>query len=163
MYTYSYRAFTKRRKFLTKPARFLFDTHFRLENKIAEHPEHFKSFSSIRDTLGLFLFRHNLLDATEIVLENEAHLIEAAFGRIKLFGGTARTVLDEPFVLKAVKAFFQERDPLLLAAAERAMLHSTTPSVHGNMWETVRAFIHGYLELTTQGLVLIKYVIVLFS
>ncbi|KAF9114236.1 hypothetical protein BGX27_011362 [Mortierella sp. AM989] len=35
----------------------------------------------------------NLLDATEIVLENEAHLIEAAFGRIKLFGGAARTVI----------------------------------------------------------------------
>ncbi|KAG0265886.1 hypothetical protein BGZ95_003186 [Linnemannia exigua] len=90
----------------------------RLERKIADRPELFKSFSSIRDTLGLFLFRHNLLDATEIVLENEAHLIEAAFGRIKLFGGTARTVLDEPFVLKATKAYFQERDPLLLAAAE---------------------------------------------
>ncbi|KAF9275530.1 hypothetical protein BGZ88_002278, partial [Linnemannia elongata] len=109
----------------------------RLERKIADHPELFKSFSSIRDTLGLFLFRHNLLDATEIVLENEAHLIEAAFGRIKLFGGAARTVLDEPFVLKATKAYFQERDPLLLAAAERAMLHSNNASVHGNMWETV--------------------------
>ncbi|KAG0037526.1 hypothetical protein BGZ89_008227, partial [Linnemannia elongata] len=108
-----------------------------LERKIADHPELFKSFSSIRDTLGLFLFRHNLLDATEIVLENEAHLIEAAFGRIKLFGGAARTVLDEPFVLKATKAYFQERDPLLLAAAERAMLHSNNASVHGNMWETV--------------------------
>ncbi|KAF8924145.1 hypothetical protein BGZ47_004184, partial [Haplosporangium gracile] len=109
----------------------------RLERKIADHPELFKSFSSIRDTLGLFLFRHNLLDATEIVLENEAHLIEAAFGRIKLFGGTARTVLDEPFVLKATKAYFQERDPLLLAAAERAMLHSNNATVHGNMWETI--------------------------
>lgn len=32
--------------------------------------------------------------------------IEAAFGRIKLFGGIARTVLNEHFVLKAVKAFF---------------------------------------------------------
>ncbi|KAF9401336.1 hypothetical protein BGZ94_005241, partial [Podila epigama] len=107
----------------------------RLEAKFNDHPNEFKNMTSIRDTLGLFLFRCNLLDATEIVLENEAYLVEAAFGRIKLFGGAARTVIDEPFVIEAIKAFFQERDPLLLAAAERAMLHSTTPSVHGNMWE----------------------------
>ncbi|KAG9067273.1 hypothetical protein KI688_012055 [Linnemannia hyalina] len=90
----------------------------RLESKMIEHPGLFKNLSSIRNNLALFLFRHNLLDATEIVLENEAHLIEAAFGRIKLFGGAARTVLDEPFMLKAVKAFFHESDPLLLADAE---------------------------------------------
>ncbi|KAF9198247.1 hypothetical protein BGZ49_001001 [Haplosporangium sp. Z 27] len=59
----------------------------------------------IRDTLGLFLFRYNLLDVTEIVLENEAYLVEAVFGRIKLFGGTARTVIDEPFVLKQSRLF----------------------------------------------------------
>ncbi|KAI8357599.1 hypothetical protein B0O80DRAFT_292378 [Mortierella sp. GBAus27b] len=108
----------------------------RLESKMVEHPNLFKNVTSIRNTLALFLFRYNLLDATEIVLENEAHLIEAAFGRIKLFGGVARTVLDEPFVLKAVKAFFHESDPLLLADAERALLHSINASVHGNMWET---------------------------
>ncbi|KAI8595650.1 hypothetical protein EDD21DRAFT_424098 [Dissophora ornata] len=99
------------------------------------NPSLLKNVSSIRNTLALFLFRYNLLDATEIVLENEAHLIEAAFGRIKLFGGVARTVLDEPFVLKAVKAFFHESDPLLLADAERALLYSTNASVHGTMWE----------------------------
>ncbi|KAF8924492.1 hypothetical protein BGZ47_003981, partial [Haplosporangium gracile] len=100
----------------------------RLESKMIEHPDLFKNLTSIRNTLALFLFRYNLLDATEIVLENEAHLIEAAFGRIKLFGGVARTVLDEPFVLKAVKAFFHESDPLLLADAERALLYSTNAS-----------------------------------
>ncbi|KAF9546186.1 hypothetical protein BGW38_009668, partial [Lunasporangiospora selenospora] len=61
----------------------------------------------------------------------------ATFGWIRIFGGTARTVLDEPFVLKATRAYFQERDPLLLAAAERAMLHSDNATVHGNMWETL--------------------------
>lgn len=106
-----------------------------MESKINSHPEYFKDVSSIKETLGLFLFRYNLLYATEIVLENEAHLVEAAFGRIKLFQGAARTVIDERFVLDAVKAYFKERDPLLLAAAERAMLHSTNASVHGNMWE----------------------------
>ncbi|KAI8355366.1 hypothetical protein B0O80DRAFT_449081 [Mortierella sp. GBAus27b] len=109
----------------------------RLESKIADHPELFTSCSSLRETLGLFLYRYCLLDATEIVLEDEVQLVEAAFGRIKIFGGTARTVLDEPFVLKATFNYFQEKDPSLVSAAERAMLHSNNASVHGNMWEAM--------------------------
>ncbi|KAG0341813.1 hypothetical protein BG005_002862, partial [Podila minutissima] len=57
-----------------------------LESKIADHPELFTSCSSLRKTLGLFLYRYCLLDATEIVLENEVQLVEVAFGRIKIFG-----------------------------------------------------------------------------
>ncbi|KAI9240565.1 MAG: hypothetical protein BYD32DRAFT_484838 [Podila humilis] len=79
-------------------------------------------------------------DETRIVLENEAHLIEAAFGCIKLFRGAARTVIDEPFILKAVQAYFQENDPVIFAAvAVHAMLYSTNASVHGNKWETCLA------------------------
>lgn len=104
---------------------------------MANHPEHFTSVSSIREILGLYLFRYSLLDATEIVLENEAQLVEAAFGRIKIFGGAARTVLDEPFVLKATNNYFREKDPSLISASERAMLHSDNASVHGNMWEAM--------------------------
>ncbi|KFH61880.1 hypothetical protein MVEG_12308 [Podila verticillata NRRL 6337] len=107
----------------------------RLESKIADHPELFTSCSSLRETLGLFLYRYCLLDATEIVVENEVQLVEAAFGRIKIFGGTVRTVLDEPFVLKATFNYFREKDPSLVSAAERAMLHSDNASVHGCMWE----------------------------
>ncbi|KAH7054853.1 hypothetical protein BKA57DRAFT_524301 [Linnemannia elongata] len=109
----------------------------RLEAKISEHPELFTSCSSIRETLGFFLYRHYLLDAPSTVLENNVQLVEAAFGRIKLFGGTARTVLDEPLALKATIDYFHEKDPSLVAAAERAMLHSDNPSVHGSMWETM--------------------------
>ncbi|KAG0355597.1 hypothetical protein BGZ54_001094, partial [Gamsiella multidivaricata] len=108
-----------------------------LESKIADHPELFTSCSSIRETLGLFLFCHHLLDAPSAVLENDAQLVEAAFGRIKLFGSAARTVLDEPLALKATINYLQEKDPSLVAAAERSMLHSDNPSVHGNMWETL--------------------------
>ncbi|KAI1290548.1 hypothetical protein EDD11_009178, partial [Mortierella claussenii] len=100
----------------------------RLEDKISKHPKDFASCSSIKETLGLFLFRHNLLDATEIVLESDVHLVEAAFGRIKLFGGAARTVFDEPFVLKASQNYFQEKDPMFIAAAERVMLSSKNPT-----------------------------------
>ncbi|KAG0313669.1 hypothetical protein BG000_005781, partial [Podila horticola] len=105
----------------------------RLESKIADHPELFTSCSSLRETLGLFLYRYCLLDATEIVLENEIQLVEAAFGRIKIFGGTARTVLDEPFVLKATFNYFREKDPSFVSAAERAMLHSDNASLTGDV------------------------------
>ncbi|KAG0062397.1 hypothetical protein BGZ92_006185, partial [Podila epicladia] len=37
-----------------------------LKTKIAEHPEPFTSCPSLRETLGLFLYRHCLLDATGI-------------------------------------------------------------------------------------------------
>ncbi|KAF9115140.1 hypothetical protein BGX30_006395 [Mortierella sp. GBA39] len=81
--------------------------------------------------------RHHVLDAPSTVLENDAQLVDAAFGRIKLFGGTARTVLDEPLALKATINYFWERDPSLVATAERAMLHSDNPSVHGIMWQAM--------------------------
>jgi hypothetical protein len=109
----------------------LYNTHCSLEAKISEHPELFTSCSSIRETLGLFLYRHHLLDAPSTVLENDVQLVEAAFGRIKLFGGTARTVLDEPLALKATIDYFHEKDPQLVAAAERAMLHSDNPRYMG--------------------------------
>ncbi|KAF9371407.1 hypothetical protein BGX21_005149, partial [Mortierella sp. AD011] len=108
----------------------------RLESKIAKHPEQFASLSSIKETLGLFIYRWFILGETAIVLEDEAQLVEAAFGRIKMLGGNARTVLDEPFVLKAAKNYFNQKDPLFIAAAKRAMLSSSDASVHGSMWET---------------------------
>ncbi|KAF9157867.1 hypothetical protein BGX20_003697, partial [Mortierella sp. AD010] len=108
----------------------------RLESKIAKHPEQFASLSSIKETLGLFIYRWFILGETAIVLEDEAQLVEAAFGRIKMLEGNARTVLDEPFVLKAAKNYFNQKDPLFIAAAKRAMLSSNNPSVHGSMWET---------------------------
>jgi hypothetical protein len=94
------------------------NTHSSLETKIAANPKLFTSCSSIKESLRLFLFHHHLLDAPSTVLENDVHLVEAAFGRIKLFGGTARTVLDEPLALKATINYFQEKDPSLVSTAE---------------------------------------------
>ncbi|KAG9062130.1 hypothetical protein KI688_006462 [Linnemannia hyalina] len=82
----------------------------RVETKIADHPDLFTSCSLMRETLGLFLFRHQLLDAPSTVLESDVQLAEAALGRIKLFGGAARAVLDEPLALKVTINYFQERD-----------------------------------------------------
>jgi hypothetical protein len=50
---------------------------------------------------------------SETVLENDVQLVVAAFGRIKIFEGAARTVLKEPFALKATRNYFREKDPSL--------------------------------------------------
>src|SRR5690606_5147396 len=106
-----------------------------LQSKMSKHPEQFISFSSIEETLGLFMYRWYLLGETTFILKDEALLVEAALGRIKILSGDARVVMDEPLVLKAVRNYFKQKDPLFVAAAERAMLTSIDASVHGNMWE----------------------------
>ncbi|KAF9897364.1 hypothetical protein BX616_005729, partial [Lobosporangium transversale] len=108
----------------------------RVQSKIAKHQEQFKSCSNMEETLELFLFRWYLLGETEFILEDDAQLVEAAFGRIRILGNKAITTLDEPFVLHAAKNYFMEKDPLFIKAAERAMITSTNASVHGTMWET---------------------------
>lgn len=45
-------------------------------------------------------------------------------GYVRIFGGTARAVLDEPFVPKATFNYSRKKDPSLVSATERAMLHS---------------------------------------
>ncbi|KAF9080879.1 hypothetical protein BGX27_005199, partial [Mortierella sp. AM989] len=109
----------------------------RVQTKMTKHPEQFTSCSSIEETLGLFLYRWYLLGETKFILEDEALLVEAALGRIKILSGDARVVIDEPIVLKSVQNYFKQKDPLFVAAAERAMLTSNNASVHGNMWETM--------------------------
>ncbi|KAG0315150.1 hypothetical protein BGZ97_008544 [Linnemannia gamsii] len=78
-----------------------------LQTKIDDNPKLFTSCPSIKESLGLFLFfRHHLLDAPSTVLENGVQLMGAAYGRTKLFGGIARTVLDETLALKAAINYF---------------------------------------------------------
>ncbi|KAF9416857.1 hypothetical protein BGZ76_004592, partial [Entomortierella beljakovae] len=109
----------------------------RVQSKMSNYPEMFTSYSSIEETLGLFLYRWYLLGETAFILEDEALLVEAALGRIKILAGEARVVMDEPLVLKAVQNYFNHKDPLFVAAAERVMLTSIESSVHGNLWETM--------------------------
>ncbi|ORZ08237.1 hypothetical protein BCR41DRAFT_424537 [Lobosporangium transversale] len=75
------------------------------------------------------------LGGSTFILEDEALLVEAALGRIKILGGDARVVMDEPLVLRAVQNYFKQKDLLFISAAERIMLTSTNPSVHGNNWK----------------------------
>ncbi|KAF9089137.1 hypothetical protein BGX23_006905 [Mortierella sp. AD031] len=62
-------------------------------------------------------------------------LVEHAFGRIKIFHGHAVTVLDEPFVSKAVENYFVATDPYFKKAVRRQMQTSTSTSNHGSMFE----------------------------
>ncbi|KAG0368308.1 hypothetical protein BGZ54_002222 [Gamsiella multidivaricata] len=109
----------------------------RLGGKTAKHLSQFPSFSSIEETLRLFLLRWYILGETVLMLDDQVQLVKAAFGRIKLLGGIARTVLDEPFALKAAENYIRAKGPLFVDAAERAMLRSTNAWVHGNMCETM--------------------------
>ncbi|KAF8959560.1 hypothetical protein BGZ46_001744, partial [Entomortierella lignicola] len=81
----------------------------RVEAKNRKHRGQFSSLSSIEETLGLFIYRWAILGETAIVLEDEAQLVEAAFGRIKMFGGDARVVLDEPFAPQAAKTISRKK------------------------------------------------------
>ncbi|KAF9206524.1 hypothetical protein BGZ49_002294 [Haplosporangium sp. Z 27] len=56
----------------------------RTNSKMAKHPEQFTSCSSIEGTPGLFLYRWYLLGETGFIFEDEAQLVEAALGRIKM-------------------------------------------------------------------------------
>ncbi|OAQ25200.1 hypothetical protein K457DRAFT_783563 [Linnemannia elongata AG-77] len=104
-----------------------------------DKPPKKRSTSSSSDPLHVmqtcFALIHTLRRSFSIVLTLSSRWKQC---RIKLFGGTARTVLDEPLALKANINYLQERDPSLVSATERAMLHFDNPSVHGNMWERCR-------------------------
>jgi hypothetical protein len=102
---------------------------------------------SVEEALSLFLFRWCLLGERVLILEDDAQLVEAAFGRVRFINGDAKTALDEPFVLEATKNYFKMRDPLFMSAAERAMLQTNNATAHGTIWESCRLFSLKHLKL----------------
>ncbi|KAI8349856.1 hypothetical protein B0O80DRAFT_142112 [Mortierella sp. GBAus27b] len=62
-------------------------------------------------------------------------LVEAAFGRIKKYGGKGYTVIDEPFALRAADNFFQKQDPGYLHHQSDVMI-SLDECSNGRYWET---------------------------
>ncbi|KAI8052399.1 hypothetical protein BDF22DRAFT_688047 [Syncephalis plumigaleata] len=109
----------------------LFNISSSLEANMDKHLEDFPA-------LGLFLFGHYHLGKSSIEFEyTNAWLVEAAFGRIKFLEGVPKTVLDEPFVLKATINYLQVKDPLLISTSQRAMQLSDSPSAQGSMWKVV--------------------------
>ncbi|KAG0195105.1 hypothetical protein BGX28_002278, partial [Mortierella sp. GBA30] len=105
-------------------------------NKYRENLSIFKESRTVEEVLGLLLFQRYMFGADKLVLQEAVpELVEHAFGRIKIVDGAARTVLDEPFVLKAVENYFKMRDFGFMKTLEYWVQQSDKPQAHGYAWE----------------------------
>ncbi|KAK3837903.1 MAG: hypothetical protein JOS17DRAFT_813667 [Linnemannia elongata] len=110
----------------------------RLENKYRDNLSIFKELRTVEEVLGLLLFQRHMFGADRLVFEEAVpELVERAFGRIKIIDGTAKTVLDEPFVLKAAENFFRMRNSGFMKTIESWVQQSDMAQAHGYAWELV--------------------------
>ncbi|KAK3821624.1 MAG: hypothetical protein J3Q66DRAFT_154282 [Benniella sp.] len=108
----------------------------RLENKYRDNLSILKELQTVEEVLGLLLFQRHMFGADRLVFEEAVpELVERAFGRIKIIDGTARTVLDEPFVLKAAENYFRMRDPDFVKTMKSWVQQSDRAQAHGYAWE----------------------------
>ncbi|KAG0257675.1 hypothetical protein BGZ95_005158 [Linnemannia exigua] len=63
-----------------------------------------------------------------------ASLVECAFGRIKIIDHSAVTIVDEPFVFKAMENYFTATDPGFQTALKELM-DRTDAAAQGNIFE----------------------------
>ncbi|KAF9916671.1 hypothetical protein FBU30_001209 [Linnemannia zychae] len=90
---------------------------------------------SIDNVLSLLMYQRCMFGSHDLVLkEVDPQLIEHAFGRIKIIKGRAITVVDEPFVSKAVENYFAAIDPYFAKELRKRMVKST-PIEQGCMFE----------------------------
>ncbi|KAF9119536.1 hypothetical protein BGX30_003775 [Mortierella sp. GBA39] len=108
----------------------------RLENKYRENLLIFKERRTMEEVLGLLLFQRYMFGADKLVLQEAVpELVEHTFGHIKIVDGVTRTVIDEPFVLKAVENYFKMRDSSFMKTLEYWVLQSDKAQAHGYAWE----------------------------
>ncbi|KAG0038665.1 hypothetical protein BGZ89_008002, partial [Linnemannia elongata] len=108
----------------------------RLEDKYRKNLDVFQHLRTLEEVLGLLLFQRYMFGAHTLVLQDAVpELVERAFGRIKIVDGAARTVLDEPFAMKAAENYVRARDAGFLKTMEQWMQQSNNASVHGFAWE----------------------------
>ncbi|KAG0249258.1 hypothetical protein BG011_009459 [Mortierella polycephala] len=62
-------------------------------------------------------------------------LVEHALARIKVVGYRENTVLDEPFVMKAIEEYFSANDPYLKEEIQQLVQLSNSPLGHEITWE----------------------------
>ncbi|KAG0277039.1 hypothetical protein BGZ95_006634 [Linnemannia exigua] len=94
-----------------------------------------KSEKTVLDILGFYFYRRCFRG--EHTLEDDsvnASLVERAFGRIKIINHNAVTVVDEPFVFKAVENYFTATDPGFQTALKELM-YRTDAAAQGNIFE----------------------------
>ncbi|KAF9084082.1 hypothetical protein BGX27_003926, partial [Mortierella sp. AM989] len=95
----------------------LHDKHNKYKDQLVE---------SIDSMLGLLMYQRCMFGNHDVVLkEVDPQLVEHAFGRIKIIQGRAVTVMDEPFVSKAVENYFAAIDPYFAREVRKRMVKST--------------------------------------
>ncbi|KAF8926898.1 hypothetical protein BGZ47_002487 [Haplosporangium gracile] len=106
----------------------------RLHDKHNKYKDQLK-VESIDSMLGLLMYQRCMFGNHDLVLkEVKPHLVEHAFGRIKIIRGRAVTVMDEPFVSKAVENYFAAIDPYFAREVRKRMVKSS-PVEQGCMFE----------------------------
>ncbi|KAG0336079.1 hypothetical protein BG004_008207 [Podila humilis] len=106
----------------------------RLETKHNKYKHQFEG-DSIDSMLGLLMYQRCMFGSHDLVLkEVDPLLVEHAFGRIKIISGKATTVIDEPFVSKAVENYFVANDPYFKKELRRRMKKSS-PIEQGCVFE----------------------------
>ncbi|KAF9143534.1 hypothetical protein BG015_000404 [Linnemannia schmuckeri] len=96
---------------------------------------HDTSEETVLDILGKYFY--NRCFRGEHTLEDDsvnASLVEHAFGRIKVVNHNAVTVVDEPFVFKAVENYFTATDPGFQTAL-KDLMDRTDAAAQGNIFE----------------------------
>ncbi|KAF9111603.1 hypothetical protein BGX30_007556, partial [Mortierella sp. GBA39] len=95
-----------------------------------------KGLPTVERVLGLLLFQRYMFGADKLVLKDAVpELVERAFGRIKIVDGDARTVLDEPFALKAAENYFRMLDSDFMETTDFWMQETNNASAQGFAWE----------------------------
>ncbi|KAF9907382.1 hypothetical protein BX616_000423, partial [Lobosporangium transversale] len=101
----------------------------RLSDKYNRYKD--KLVESIDSMLGLLMYQRCMFGNHDLILkEVDPSLVEHAFGRIKIIRGRAVTVIDEPFVSKAVENYFAAIDPYFAREVQNA-----TPIEQGCVFE----------------------------
>ncbi|KAG0334545.1 hypothetical protein BG004_000364, partial [Podila humilis] len=108
----------------------------RLENKYRNNLSVLEGYRSVEEVLRLLLFQRYMFGADKLVLQKAIpEMVERALGRIAIIDGDTRTVLDEPFVLKAVENYFKKRDSNFMKSLQHWDMQSDKAQVHGYAWE----------------------------
>ncbi|KAG9070381.1 hypothetical protein KI688_009718 [Linnemannia hyalina] len=107
-----------------------------IESKHHKNLQVIKRLPTVERVLGLLLFQRYMFGADKLVLKNAVpELVERAFGRIKIVDGDARTVLDEPFALKAAENYFRMLDSNFMETTDFWMQEMNSASAQGFAWE----------------------------
>ncbi|KAF9546356.1 hypothetical protein EC957_009845 [Mortierella hygrophila] len=108
----------------------------RIESKHHKNLQVIKGLPTVERVLGLLLFQRYMFGANKLVLKNAVpELVERSFGRIKIVDGDARTVLDEPFALKAAENYFRMLDSNFMETTDFWMQETNSASAQGFAWE----------------------------